>query len=209
MKEKIPGVYSIENTVNGKLYIGSAQDIHYRRRKHIERLRADSHANEHLQYAWNKYSESAFVFTVLEVTRIDDLLTREQTWIDELGVCDRSKGYNIALYAGAPMRGRKASEDTKAKLAKNWKGRKHTPESIEKMREIHKGKQYCLGRKLSPEHKARLSESNRTRGTTDQKREKLRQANLGKKHSEETRAKMREIMASRARNPNGTLKSER
>ncbi len=224
MQSKITGVYAIKNTQNGKVYVGSAQDIAYRWRKHKERLVTGRHINPHLQASWNEYGGDSFVISTLEVVdNIDNLLTREQYWIDTLYACDRSKGYNIALHAGAPMRGRKASEETRQKSALVWKGRKHTPETIEKMRQVHKGKQYCLGRKLSEKHRAILAESSRTRTTREETKEKLRSANLGKKASDETKQKMRdahlgkkaseeakqtmrEACKSRSRNPDGTYK---
>ena len=60
------GIYSITNSGNGKRYIGQSIDIEKRWREHRWHLRANKHKNNHLQNAWNKYGETAFVFEVLE-----------------------------------------------------------------------------------------------------------------------------------------------
>ena len=79
------GVYKILNTVNNKPYIGSSVNIATRWGKHKSLLRYDKHENMKLQNAWNKYGEEAFVFLILEECEIDELLIREQYYLDQLG----------------------------------------------------------------------------------------------------------------------------
>lgn len=43
------GVYQIYNTINGKRYIGSSIHIEQRFKEHLRNLRANKHANAHLQ----------------------------------------------------------------------------------------------------------------------------------------------------------------
>lgn len=62
----ISGIYAIVNTINNKQYIGSAINIKSRWVDHKKRLRKGNHHCKHLQFAWNKYGESAFSFIVLE-----------------------------------------------------------------------------------------------------------------------------------------------
>lgn len=50
------GIYCIENTANGKKYIGQASDIEKRWTQHKQKLRNNSHHNPHLQNAWNTYA---------------------------------------------------------------------------------------------------------------------------------------------------------
>lgn len=99
------GVYAITNTKNGKKYVGSSCNLAKRKNQHFSDLRNDRHSNIHLQRAYHKYGESDFVWEILEIASDDDLLTCENNWIDKLAVC--TSGYNIALKAEAPMRGRK------------------------------------------------------------------------------------------------------
>lgn len=79
-----PGIYKITCTANGRVYIGSSVDVYARCRNHRWALGANCHCNSHLQNAWNKYGEDAFVFAAVEYVEFsDDLLAREQFWIDK------------------------------------------------------------------------------------------------------------------------------
>jgi hypothetical protein len=78
------GIYAIRNTVSGSLYVGSAVDIPSRWKSHRHTLRKHGKAPPKLQQAWDKYGESAFVFEVLEHCSKDQLLTREQHYLDLL-----------------------------------------------------------------------------------------------------------------------------
>lgn len=79
------GIYSISNTVNGKLYVGSTNNISVRWNKHRALLRHNKHQNTHLQSAWNKYGEESFEFSIIEECSIESLIEREQYFIDKLG----------------------------------------------------------------------------------------------------------------------------
>ena len=59
------GVYQIRNRDSGAMYIGSAISLASRKTTHWWALRHGRHFNTHLQNAWNKYGESAFVFEVI------------------------------------------------------------------------------------------------------------------------------------------------
>ena len=204
----IRAVYTVHNTLNDKVYVGSSSDVVYRLKRHESALRRGKHANVHLQSAWDKYGEDAFTFSIIEkVLNADDLLGCEQRWMDSLQACDRTKGYNIALHAGAPMRGRTASAETRTKLSLAGAGRKLSVETKQKISKAMKSKQNCLGRKLSDSHRAALSESNRKRTLSAESREKIRVALTGTSPSEETRKKMRVVSARRRRNLNGTFAS--
>lgn len=76
-------------------------------------------------------------------------------------------------------------------------GKKHSPETIAKMKASHRHIPTWLGRKHSEETKAKISiASSKYRASEETKikiglASKGRKASLGKKHSEETKAKMR------------------
>lgn len=91
------GVYRILNIVNSKFYIGSAKVIYDRRIRHISALRSNTHGNQHLQRAWNKYGEESFKIEVVEVCNESVLLEREQYYLDLWRSYDPSIGYNIGL----------------------------------------------------------------------------------------------------------------
>lgn len=94
-------------------------------------------------------------------------------------------------------------------ISEAHQGMKHSPETVEKLREngrvrtpariasLKKTHASNVGRKLSPEHAAKLAQSNRDRIITPELREKMRQSHLGKKQSEETRAKKSAAMKGR------------
>lgn len=77
------GIYSITNILNGKKYIGStAKSFNTRFTQHISKLRLNKHHCSHLQYAWNKYGENAFVFAIEEILdNVDNLLDKESEYI--------------------------------------------------------------------------------------------------------------------------------
>jgi len=110
------GVYSIENTVTGKLYVGSAAKS-FARRWNIHRclLKKGCHHSKHLQAAWNKYGPEAFVFDVIVETQPEFAVSEEQYWINMLGTDHEDFGYNATGVAGS-MRGFKHSAETVAEI---------------------------------------------------------------------------------------------
>lgn len=111
-----PCIYGIFNATNNHVYIGSAaRSFMDRRRVHLRDLRKGAHHCQHLQRAWNKYGELAFVFVVLEeVASVDDLLAVEQVWIDEHRLLGATI-YNAAKRAGSAWGVRWSDEAKRAK----------------------------------------------------------------------------------------------
>lgn len=101
-EEKICGIYKIENITNGKVYIGSSQNIFRRWKEHKRDLNGNKHHSYHLQAAWNKYKENNFIFSIIEQCNQDVLLDREQHYIDLYMSADGYFGYNESPYAGKP-----------------------------------------------------------------------------------------------------------
>jgi len=93
-KNKIPqsGVYCIENTKNGKIYIGSSKNMYQRLHVHRVYLNNKTHQNIKLQNSWSKHTENNFICYSLEHCNIENLTLREQYWIDTL-----KPWYNITL----------------------------------------------------------------------------------------------------------------
>ena len=75
-------IYEIRNKINNKIYIGSTVDFKKRKATHLKELRQGKHANSHLQNAWNKYGEDNFSFKIIERCSIENLLIREQYYIN-------------------------------------------------------------------------------------------------------------------------------
>lgn len=102
------GVYKIENTKNGKKYIGSSKDMEKRFYQHKRDLNLGRHHSVKLQNAWNKVADkSVFVFQVVEdVECLDDLKVREQYYIDLYDTY--YSGYNCSLKVDNPLYARKS-----------------------------------------------------------------------------------------------------
>lgn len=97
-REKISGIYKIENIVNGKLYIGSSIDIYKRWKEHKTELENKCHHSIHLQRAWDKHGEENFKFEILEVFNgeREKLFELEKYYLDTYKCCDFTNGYNIS-----------------------------------------------------------------------------------------------------------------
>lgn len=164
------GIYKITNIITGLFYIGSANNIERRFIEHRKNLRGNKHSNSYLQNAWNKYWEHLFKFEIIEFVMVELLIEREQYWFDLTKCYDRSIGYNLRPKAASnkgckfseefkEMRrknqtGKKASEETRAKMAASHKRRKR-PDNIGKLiSAAKKGK--GVGKKLSEETKANM-----------------------------------------------------
>jgi group I intron endonuclease len=118
----LAGVYVIKNLVTRKIYVGSTKEFWTRLRCHLSDLRRNKHRNRHLQKAWNKYGNEAFVFEILEVVSdLQQLVEVEQTWIDKLQASDERFGYNICPNASSCL-GRKFPEEMKQVISERLKG---------------------------------------------------------------------------------------
>lgn len=195
-------IYTITNTVNQRLYVGSAIDFLKRQSQHCRELVRGRHGNAKLQRAWNKYGKDAFVFAVHEVVPDpEQLLAREQYWIDTMHAVTR--GYNLAPTAGSLL-GFKHSDTTCQKMRDAHTGRPKSAEHVEKVRQALTGRTMTdeqrakmraakLGKKRGPMSEAtrnRIAESLRGKHLSETHREKLALAKLGKKLPAETRARM-------------------
>lgn len=141
------GIYMIENTVSGMRYIGQSDNISKRWAQHRSDLRGNRHDNDHLQKAFNKYGEGAFVFRVLEEVPVKDLDAAEIRWIE---CYDTYKnGYNMTKGGEATRgltpwnKGKPRSERIRKILSESAKKRtgeknpffnkKHTAETKQKI----------------------------------------------------------------------------
>jgi group I intron endonuclease len=167
------GIYQIKRIGTEDVYIGSSANIENRWKSHRRNLINGKHHSPYLQNVVNKYGIDILEFSIIEEAVEQDLLVREQYYIDLL---DPVFNY--------------------AKIAGSRRGIKQTPEAIEKVRQTH------LGRKRPQETKDRISAAlkGNTNGKnrvgikmSDESKEKMRQVKLGKKRgprSEETKQKI-------------------
>lgn len=156
------GVYTITNKVNNKVYVGStSKDLFVRIKTHLNELRRNDHVNKKLQHAFNKYGEDNFEFELLEESPPEYCVSLEQYWINMLDSV--SNGYNLRSLAHSnlgikyPQEVRKRLSEIHKGLPSHWIGRKHKPESIEKLRAAH------LKENLSAETLAKMKKSQNER----------------------------------------------
>ena len=102
--DKVGGIYFIECVKNKKMYIGSTKNFIIRLECHRSELRGGYHGNDFLQRAWKKYGEESFIIGILErVKNIDELLDREQYYIDkikpEFNLCSDVKRHDFSEYS--------------------------------------------------------------------------------------------------------------
>jgi len=119
-----------------------------------------------------KHGYSKFKLEILEYCEPSIVIEREQYFIDLL-----NPDYNILKVAGSLF------------------GYKHSPESLEKMKEI------ALNRSDETKGKLREAALGKTYNHTEETKIKIRDAILGKKHSEETKAKLSQIQSNRVKQP--------
>lgn len=177
-------IYRIINKENGHSYIGSAVNFAHRRHRHFNHLKQSKHHSIYLQRAWDKYGQDAFEITIMEECPKDQLISREQHFIDLY-----KPEYNMCPKAGSKL-GCKLTEDHRAKIILALKGRKHSEETLKKMSEAQRGRPSPLkGKTRSEETRKRISEGQIGRSS----------AMKGKTHSEEAKKKISEALKGKTR----------
>lgn len=194
-------IYMIYNLKNGKCYIGSTKNFISRKKKHLYLLRHNKHHSIYLQNACNKYSESDFIFIILELTK--DLFNNENKWIIRL-----SPEYNLGSIGGGDnISNHPNLDEIKKKHSVNGKNRYKNLTSEEKI----KLSQKFIGDK-NPNWKGGISKPKCLCGKIIQPKSTIchtcRMKNIsgknnsfyGKKHSEETKKKLSEYKKNNSKN---------
>jgi len=212
----ISGIYQIENQTNGHRYVGSAVNVLRRQSQHLTSLYRGSHYNQHLQNAFDKYDEATLVFTVLEYVSPEDLIEREQHYLDTL-----NPEYNISPTAGSPLgvrhtdktrkkvsaalMGHPVSLETRRKLSQKWTPKRRQAQS-DRMRGMRGEWNPTYGKHHSEEHKRKISEALKGKVRGEEHCKKLsevqrgdRNHQYGKHLSEEHRRKISEALKGKPR----------
>lgn len=174
------GVYQIA-LFDGRCYVGHSTDIKTRWRRHRWMLIESRHHAKYLQHAWDFYGPDAFLFSIVEECVAEELVAREQFWMDTL-----DSVFNSRPAADSQM-GYRHTPETKAKIGaaiaganNGFYGHRHPPDILEKLK----------GPK-SEAHRAKMREAWKTRSPmTEETRAKMIAAHTGKFPTDETRAKL-------------------
>lgn len=122
-RDKITGIYTIQNNIDNKIYVGCANNILSRIDLHISSLKRNCHHNNLLQNAVNKYGIENFKFEILEECSSEFLYSMENYWCNLLNSHNKNNGYNLKNTNpfGKVFRnkGYKHSTETKNKISKN------------------------------------------------------------------------------------------
>ena len=182
------GIYRIESLCKPeRAYIGSSVNIKKRWQEHLRNLRSNHHHSQSLQNHYNKYGEQDLIFIIIELCLPEFLIAREQHYIDSFNPI-----FNSCKIAGSRL-GFKLSDETKLKLSKIQTGRRHSAETLKKMRELAKYRP-----PMANETKEKLREAGKGRHQSEESKRKLREAAKNRPPiSEETRKKLSEAAKNR------------
>lgn len=180
-EERSGFIYTITNSLTGKVYVGSSVDPKRRFYLHRRDLDRGCHHSPILQNAWNKYGEASFVFDVVE--QVDDtnfMVAREQFWIWR----NQHMIMNCSPTAGSPV-GVRRTEEQKRAASEARKVFCATPKGRAYIEALHSKNR---GRKQSSEERsmrsARLKGVARGREWTDEQRAAHSRALTGRKMPE-------------------------
>lgn len=109
------GIYRIICTGNLKFYIGSSNDIYRRFKK--EHLKNNKHPNNFVQHTFNKYGLELFQLEVIELCDSQELLEREQYYLDLYFNDDLCMNINPQAKKPPGTKGIIVTQETKEKLA--------------------------------------------------------------------------------------------
>lgn len=126
---KLSGIYKWTHKESKKIYIGSSVDLGRRFSCYFSYEYLSKHSKSRFIYkALLKYGYSAFSLEILEYCDKENLLKREQFFIDEL-----KPEYNLLKIAGSRL-GSKHSELSRSKISKSLTGLKASEATKEKIR---------------------------------------------------------------------------
>lgn len=100
-------VYKIQNLINGKVYIGSSQDVQKRWTQHKNAANNpnNSHYNYPLYQAFRKYKLENFNFTIIGTYNTkEEMEQAEYNYIIQYDSINSQKGYNQTLFTECALR---------------------------------------------------------------------------------------------------------
>lgn len=177
------GVYLITNLINGKKYVGQSLGIRQRWLAHLRRKSCLA-----LYSALEKYGKDNFKFEVVYCTNDKEEMNRVETLLIKEHNSMYPNGYNLLGGGGSPN---EMADFVKEKIreaqlngANYMKGKKHSPETIAKMKAARKAQgNFRLGVKTSEETKLKQSKAHTGKIRSDETKALLRIVRLGNKNA--------------------------
>lgn len=158
-------IYKIESKYNGKIYIGSAINPYKRKSSHFSLLKKGNHHSVILQNHYNKYGFEDLIFIIIEKNlHVENLIKLEQFYIDDL-----KPYFNVCKIAGS-VKGRVHSQETKDKIRNSLKGIKH---SDERKKNMGIGWIGVIKKPLTDQHKKNMSISSLGKNKKPQTKEHI------------------------------------
>lgn len=117
------GIYKITTKHNGKIYIGSSNNITKRFGSHISILNRNKHHSPYLQAVYNKYGVKNLEFSIIELTLLENKIEKEQYWMDYYKSYNKIFGYNVSKNASCNTSGEKIifQYSLTGEFIKEWK----------------------------------------------------------------------------------------
>jgi group I intron endonuclease len=139
------GIYKITNIINGKMYVGSTNNLANRKDNHFSELKRNVHPNRFLQRAVNKYGMENFKFEIIEHCLLKELNIKEGYWCSLLNTYNDKYGYNLIIVNldGVHI----MPKEIKEKLRIINTGKKHSEITKERQRNAKLGKSFALSHK--------------------------------------------------------------
>jgi len=149
------GVYLWVNLLNGKSYVGSSVNLYKRFSCYYSLRKLEANISNSIIYkALAKYGYSNFRLEILEYCEPNDVINREQYYLDLL-----HPEYNVCKTAGSPL-GKTHTEEARAKISAARLGKTHSLETLEKLSSVHKGEgNPMFGKNHSDEVRKKMSEA--------------------------------------------------
>lgn len=186
-------IYCIENTINGKKYVGQTiETLDKRFKKH--KSHANRGANTLLHKALRKYSPETFTISLLETCNsLEEMNLKEIEWISKLNTTNKNIGYNLTIGGRGSANGHIVTEKTKKNISKgmknfysNLENRKKTSilvkEGMQKWKEslsLDEYNQWKEKIKTGPNKRVNFKH-------TEETKLKISQSKLGKKRGKQT-----------------------
>lgn len=203
----VSGVYAIVHSA-GYAYIGSSRNIFRRWARHARDLSAGHHKSPALLDLWRADGPEAFTFIILETCHLEDLVLREQAWIDAfpdlLNATRIAQNPMLCEPGRARHRIAMADPDYRSRMSEVITGLVRSPETRAKLSVLKRGKPNPRMRVENPmfraEVRAKFSAARMGHAVSTETRQKISEAKLSRKYGPQSEEHKKKIIESRCRN---------